>query len=135
LNKLQTLYPAKEYVTFRQLLDEIVARFSENNAFIVKKDKSKNEYTNITYKRFYGEVECMGTAFMSRFGKNARIAIISENRYEWMVAHFAALLGAGLSVPLDKGLSKAEIASPLSKYTTKAETALQETLDKLLAED
>jgi len=30
---------------------------------------------------------------------------------------------------------KAEIASPLSKYTTKAETALQETLDKLLAED
>jgi len=115
LNKLQTLYPAKEYVTFRQLLDEIVARFSENNAFIVKKDKSKNEYTNITYKRFYGEVECMGTAFMSRFGKNARIAIISENRYEWMVAHFAALLGAGLSVPLDKGLSKAEIASLLQR--------------------
>jgi len=115
LNKLQALYPAKEYRTFRELLDDVTAEHGDNNAFIIKKDKSKKEYTNITYTNFSDDINALGTALKSTLKKDARIAIISENRYEWMVSYFAALCGAGIAVPLDKGLAQAEIASLLQR--------------------
>lgn len=115
MNDLQTLYPAKEYRTFRELISEVSATYPENNAFIIKKDKSKKEYTYIKYKRFYEEINALGTALKSVLGKDSKIAIISQNRYEWMLSYFTALLGGTMAVPLDKGLAKAEIESLLSR--------------------
>lgn len=43
--------------------------------------------------------------------KDKRIAIISENRYEWCVAYLATVCGTGLVVPLDKSLPENEIRS------------------------
>lgn len=44
-----------------------------------------------------------------------RIAILGENRYEWILAHNAAAFGAGLSVPLDKQLSPPEVINLLRR--------------------
>ncbi len=44
-----------------------------------------------------------------------RIAILGENKYEWIVAHNAAIFGAGLSVPLDKQLSPTEVCSLIDR--------------------
>ena len=60
MNKYQALYEAKQYGSFRQLLDDVVKKYPENNAFIVKKNKAKKEYDYVTYKRFYDEVNYMG---------------------------------------------------------------------------
>ncbi len=115
MNNLQALYPAKEYSTFRELLGEVVAKYPENNAFIVKNGKSKKEYTYIKYRNFFDEINALGTALKSVLGKESKIAIISQNRYEWMLSYFTALLGGTMAVPLDKGLAKAEIESLLAR--------------------
>ena len=43
--------------------------------------------------------------------KNKKIAVISENRYEWGVAYLAIVNGTGIVVPLDKSLPANEIES------------------------
>ncbi len=115
MNKLQTLYPAEQYADFRQMLADVAGRYPENNAFIVKRDKSKKEYTYITYKRFREDVNRLGTALLHATLPRRRIAIIGKNSYEWMMVYFAVLCGAGMAVPLDKGLAETEILSLLAR--------------------
>ena len=115
MNDLQTLYPAKEYNSFRALLGDVVSEYPENNAFIIKKDKNKKEYTYIKYKQFYSDIEKLGTALKNTLSATGKIAIISQNRYEWMLSYFTSLIGGFMAVPLDKGLSQKEIESLLSR--------------------
>lgn len=115
MNPLQTLYEASEYRDFREMLSSVTAQYPENNAFIIKKDKTKKEYTYITYTQFQEDVQSIGTSLMHADLPRKRIAIISANRYEWMAAYFAVLCGAGMAVPLDKGLAETEILSLLER--------------------
>ncbi len=115
MNDFRTMYPAEEYRDFRHMLHTVAAKYPENNAFIIKKDKSKKEYTYITYTAFAKDIERLGTALLSKDLPRRRIAIIGANRYEWMLSFFAVLCGAGMAVPLDKGLSEREIISLLSR--------------------
>ncbi len=109
------MYDAAEYADFRDLLKTVTEKHPENDAFIIKPDKTKKEYTHITYTRFQNEVRALGTALMHASLPRKRIAVISANRYEWMLSFFAVVSGAGLCVPLDKGLSETEILSLLQR--------------------
>ena len=109
------MYDATEYADFRELLQTVAEKYPEKDAFIVKPDKTKKEYIHITYKKFKGDVEALGTALVHASLPRKRIAIISQNRYEWMLSYFAVVSGAGLCVPLDKGLSETEILSLLQR--------------------
>lgn len=62
-----------------------------------------------TYIQLDQEVDRLGTALVSRGLKGKRIAIISENRYEWHLCYFAIINGTGVGVPLDKYLPREEI--------------------------
>ncbi len=115
MNKLQTLYPAVQHKDFREMLSAVVEKYPNNNAFIIKKDKSKKEYTHITYTQFQKDINCLGTALRNAGLERRRIAIIGKNCYEWMLAYFAVLCGAGLAVPLDKGLAETEILSLIER--------------------
>ncbi len=115
MNKFQTLYPAEQYPDFRQMLSDVATRYPNNNAFIVKRDKNKKEYTHITYKRFREDVNRLGTALLYAALPRRRIAIIGKNSYEWMMVYFSVLCGAGMAVPLDKGLAETEILSLLAR--------------------
>ena len=57
-----------------------------------------------SYDEYIDEVNALGTALINLGLKDKRIAVISENRYEWGVAYFAAVTGTGIVVPLDKAL-------------------------------
>ena len=52
--------------------------------------------------------------------KDKRIAIISENRYEWCVAYLATVCGTGLVVPLDKSLPENELESLIERSEIEA---------------
>ena len=43
--------------------------------------------------------------------KDKRIAVISENRYEWELAYLSSAAGTAVVVPLDKSLPENEIES------------------------
>ena len=52
--------------------------------------------------------------------KGKRIALISENRYEWEVAYLSVCCGTGVVVPLDKALPEGEIESLIIRSEVEA---------------
>ena len=104
------LYKATEFKNIREIIQNTIKNYPNNNAFIIKNKPGTNEkYTNITYKEFGLDIDSLGSSLMKRGLKGKRIAIIAPNRYEWMVSYFATLNGVGIVVPLDKGLPDKEI--------------------------
>jgi len=61
-----------------------------------------------------------GTAFIKLGLKGKRIAVISENRYEWGLSYLAVTCGTGLIVPLDKSLPENEIKSLIERSEVEA---------------
>lgn len=115
MHKYQTMYPSTEYADFRELLSTVAEKYPDNDAFIVKRDKTKKEYTHITYSKFQADVNRLGTALLHTALPRRRVAIIGKNSYEWMLTFFALLCGGTMAVPLDKGLSEEEIFSLLAR--------------------
>ena len=96
----------REITDLKDMLYQSERMYKDNIAFKLKKN---SERVNITYKEFAKEVNSLGTKLISLGLKNKKIAIISENRYEWCVAYLATVCGTGIVVPLDKLLTKTEI--------------------------
>lgn len=117
----------REFSNIKEVLDNSVKSYPENNAFIIK-NKDKKTYTNITYQRLQNEINQLGTALLKIGLKGKRIAIIGKNRYEWAVSYYAIVNGLGIVIPLDKGLPKEEIE--LSLRRSKADAIIFE--DKYL---
>lgn len=115
------LYEAKEFKNIREVIQNAIKKYSCNNAFIIKnKEGSNQKYTNITYKQFGFDIDCLGSSLIKRKLKGKRIAIISPNRYEWIVSYLATVNGTGVVVPLDKGLPDKEIESLLQRSHAEA---------------
>ena len=111
------IYETKDYQNIREVIDEPVSKYPENIAFRIKeKNDGKNvTYKDIKYKEFQEQINALGTALINMGLKDKRIAIISKNRYEWVLSYLAVLNGTGIAVPLDKGLPEQEIESSLQR--------------------
>jgi long-chain acyl-CoA synthetase len=63
-----------------------------------------------TFSQFRADVESLGTFFCSAGLKDgAKIAVMGENSYSWIVTYFAAATGGYVIVPLDKELAADDI--------------------------
>ena len=107
-----------EYPTFDNIRDIIyhsVNQFPENIAFIIKHKKENKEfnYQYIKYKEFIEEVNSLGTGLFNLGMKGKRIAIISKNRYEWVLSFVTILLGGIIAIPIDKDLEFGEFENSL----------------------
>ena len=110
------LYIAKEFSNLREVIQNSIEKYPDNNAFIIKNKQGSNQkYTNITYTQFGLDIDSLGSSLIKRGLKGKRIAIISPNRYEWIVSYLATMNGTGIVVPLDKGLPNKEIESLLQR--------------------
>ncbi len=107
---------SKEFENLKELIYYTVQKFANNVAFVIKHKSGKEvSYENITYKKFLEDINAFGTKLFELGFKNKRIAIVGRNRYEWVVAHFANLLGGIVSIPLDKELQVDELESCISR--------------------
>jgi len=114
--KNEKIYDAPRFNNVREIFENTVKLFPNNNAFILKeKQEKKIEYKNITYTEFKKDVDYLGTALMNLGLKDKRVAIIAPNMYEWCTSYLAVLNGVGTLVPLDKGLPDDEIESLLKR--------------------
>ena len=108
------IFEATEYKNMRELIEASAEKFGDRIAFTIKKqDGKKAEYDNRTYKDLLEDVNEFGTGIYSLGFKGKRIAIVGKNRYEWVVAHLANLMGGIVCVPLDKDLQFDELESSL----------------------
>ena len=114
LPELKKRFKADLYENMRELIAGSARKYPDNVAFINKFKGKKGEeptYQKITFKEFREDINNLGTALMKRGLIDQRVAVISKNRYEWMVSFFAVLSGNGMVVPLDKGLPYEEFES------------------------
>ena len=106
-------YPAQEQKDLRALVRFSAETYADKPGFRFRaKDGGVDTRT---YRRFAQDIDGLGTALLAHGLAGSRIAIISENRYEWSVAFFAAVNGTGVAVPLDKYLPKNELANLLRR--------------------
>lgn len=88
------IYEAERFENIRDIIDNSVKLYPNNNAFIIKEKNGKDiSYRNITYKEFKNQTNYLGTALIDLGLKDKRVAIISKNRYEWALTYFAVMNG------------------------------------------
>ena len=106
----------KKYRDLREVVNDAVDKFPEKTAFIEKiKDGENVTYRNISYKEFKEEIDGLASSLISLGLKDKKIAILSQNRYEWIESYFTIVNGVGVVVPLDRSLPKDEVVSLLRR--------------------
>ncbi len=124
--KIPKLFQAARYENLKDMLEKVTAKYAENKAFIIKhKEGKKVSYEDVTYAQLGEEMNHLGTAFLQRGLSGKRVAIISKNRYDWILTYVAVMNGVGITVPLDKDLPAQEMLSLLQR--SKADAIVFET--------
>lgn len=78
----------------------------------MEKRPGMDKFREIKYSEFRKDVVSFGTALIKELElKGERFMIIGENSYEWAVAYYAVVCGAGMVVPIDKELPVQEIVN------------------------
>ena len=108
------IYEFQKITDLKDMLRKCEKNYADEDAFKFK-TKVPGEFKITTYKEFASEVNSLGTALINLGLKDKRIAIISENRYEWGVAYLSVVCGTGIVVPLDRALPENEIRSLIER--------------------
>lgn len=137
--KNEKIFNVSEFDNIKEILYNSAEKYEENVAFVIKHQENKKvEYENITYKKLLEDINALGTAFYSLNLQGKRVAIIGRNRYEWVISHFANLLGGIVSIPLDKDLQDEELENSLIRSKANAiifDEKLKERIEKIKEEN
>ena len=106
------------FVDLKDMLEQTGKLYGDRPAYIFKTEEEK--FREVTHKEFRDEIKSLGTALVDLGLKDKRVAVISENRYEWGVAYLAIATGTGVVVPLDKALPNNEIESLIIRSEVEA---------------
>lgn len=104
------LHKIEPITDLKDMINKSATKFKDKPAFKYK-GENPGELKYITYGEFIDDVNALGTQLIKMGLLGKRIAVISENRYEWAVAYLAISCGVGVVVPLDKSLPANEIES------------------------
>lgn len=113
------IHKFEKFTDLKDMLQKSGEKFGDRPAYIFKTEE-EGKFREITHKEFREEINCLGTALINLGLKDKRIAVISENRYEWGVAYLATVTGTGVVVPLDKALPNNEIESLIIRSEVEA---------------
>ena len=108
-----------EISNLKEMLENTKRKYGTENAFIFKTEE-KEKFRTITYNEYISEIEALGTALINIGLSGKRIAVISENRYEWTLSYLATVTGVGIVVPLDKSLPDNELESSIERSEAEA---------------
>ena len=108
------LYETENVSDLRALINRSVEHYGDRPAYLVK-NRPGGTYEPITYREFRSDVAKFGTALLDLELQGKKIAVIGENRYEWVVTYLATTCGVGIIVPIDRELSAVEVANLLER--------------------
>ena len=108
-----------KFKDLKDMLKQTGEAYADRPAYMFKTE-NEGEFRTITHKEFRNEINALGTALIKMGLKDKRIAIISENRYEWELAYLSVVAGTGVVVPLDKALPENEIESLILRSQVEA---------------
>ena len=113
------IYKAIGYENLKEMLQKSGEMYGNRPAYMFKTEVP-GKFREITHKEFRDDINKLGTALIDLGLKDKRIAVISENRYEWGVAYLSVVTGTGVIVPLDRALPDNEIESLILRSEVEA---------------
>ena len=126
----ERLYEYTKIKDLKDMLKKSGEKYENKIAYQIKNEDGS--YKKITHKKVRQMIDALGTALINMNLKGKRIAVISENRYEWEIAYLAIVCGVGIVVPLDKSLPENELKNLIKRseveaifYSSKYEKALE----------
>ena len=113
--------------------------YANNIAYKYKKNLEEKpvKYVEKKYSQVVKDVKALATALLDMGFKGKRVALIGENRYEWVISYLAVTCGGMVIAPLDKALPDKEITSLIKRSEVDAviyEKKHQELFEKLKAD-
>lgn len=115
----KVLHEPYHFNNLKEMINNSRNLYAKENAFTFKTDKP-DVFTHITYEEYVKEIDSFGTALINAGLKGKRIAIISENRYEWMLSYLSVVCGVGIVSPLDKSLPEDELIHSVERSEVEA---------------
>ena len=114
--------------------------YANNIAYKYKKslEEKPAKYVEKKYSQVVKDVKALATALLDMGFKGKRVALIGENRYEWVISYLAVTCGGMVIAPLDKALPDKEIASLIKRSEVDVviyEKKHQELFEKLKADE
>ena len=106
-----------KFTDLKDMLKQTGEAYGDRPAYIFKDNGSMK---TISHKEFRDEINALGTVLINMGLKDKRIAVISENRYEWELSYLAIAAGVGVVVPLDKALPDNELESLILRSQVEA---------------
>ncbi len=102
-----------EFYTIREIILDGAERGKDKRQFIFINRNGEEEEKS--FREVY-EDECALGAYLRSKGvtKNQKIALLSENCYEWNMIFYTIAVSGSVCIPLDTGLSKEEIEKQLA---------------------
>ena len=132
----EPVHKMPKYKNLKEMLEKSGQMYGDRPAYLFKTEEPE-KFKEISHKQFREEINYLGTALIDMGLKDKRIAVISENRYEWGLAYFATVAGTGIVVPLDKALPDNEIENLIIRseveaifYSSKYDKVMKEIREK-----
>jgi long-chain acyl-CoA synthetase len=117
-NEDYPLFPVPQLSSLQDVVRGSASRHAEKLAM---EDLNETPIPRVTYWELYGNVVKFGQA-LRRAGLEERdhIAVIGENRVQWMIAYLASVTFNFVVVPIDKSLKENEVLTILHASDAKA---------------
>ena len=101
-----TLVPQTIHETYNRQFEAVANHAPDRTAFRLKTPKG---YTRVSYREAYRQARDVAAGLMALgLKRGSRVAILSENRPEWVVTYLGGYLSGMVAVPLDTQISPAE---------------------------
>ncbi len=108
----------KQPESIRAVLRESAEKYGDK--IVYKYFNNKNEVLEMSFKQLYSTFNNVGAAICALGLQKAKIALISENRPEWIIAYSAIVSSGSVVIPLDKELMEPQIEGFLNLSETDA---------------
>ena len=115
----EPIHKCMKFTDLRDMLEKSGEAYGDRPAYIFKTEQ-EGVFKEISHKEFRNDIKALGTKLVNMGLKDKRIAVISENRYEWGIVYLAVVTGTGIIVPLDKSLPDNEIESLIVRSEVEA---------------
>ncbi len=115
----------------RSMLRESVEKYGNKVAY--KYFTSPSVVAEMTYKQMYAIYNNIGTSICSYGIQKSKIALISENRPEWMISYMSVISSGSVIVPLDKELLPTQIENFLNHAEVEAVFCSGKYAEKILS--
>lgn len=112
--KKNELYYVRPITDIKDMISSSAECFADRNACL-RKEKRTEPYIGVKYKQLKDDVWALGQALYDIGLKDGkRIAVIGENRYEYVLSYLSSVSGDTMFVPIDRELASEDILNLLN---------------------